>query len=128
MNDNNKKLNTEMEIEKGQACLRQAELLYKNSEYDGAISRAYYAVFHYVSALLFTKGIEARSHEGLVRLFNLHFIKTAILPKEFSTILSHAQKAREEADYWPEIPFTKEDAATRIKETKEFISRIEKLL
>ena len=128
MNDINKKANIQMEVEKGQACLRQATLLFKNNEYDGVISRAYYAVFHYASALLLTKGLEARSHEGLIRLFNLHFIKTGVFSKQYSTILSHAQKAREEADYWTEIPFTKEDAELRLNESSEFIKNAEEYL
>lgn len=128
MNDNNKKLNIRLETEKGQACLRQARLLLNNKEFDGAVSRAYYAIFHYASALLLTRGFEARSHEGLIRLFNLHFIKTAVLSKEYSTILSHAQKAREESDYWPEIPFTDEDAQVRLSEVEKFIKAVEKLL
>lgn len=128
MNDINKKLNIQVEIEKADACQRQADILLASQEYDGATSRAYYAVFHYVTALLLTKGIEARSHEGLVRMFNLHFIKTGLLPKECSSILSHAQRAREEADYWPEIPFSKEDAELRIAEIKKLVSRIKTLL
>lgn len=128
MNDTNKKINIEMEIEKGKSCLKQADILFKNDEYDGAVSRAYYAIFHHASAMVLTKGIEARSHEGLVRLFNLHFIKTGVLSKQYSTILSHAQKAREEADYWPEIPFTKEDAVLRLKEAFDFIKAIDHFL
>lgn len=128
MNAKNKKINIKMETEKGDACLRQAELLFKNGEYDGTVSRSYYAVFHYASALLFGKGIEARSHEGLIRLFNLHFIKTGDFPKLYSTLLSHAQRAREEADYWPEIPFTREDAELKLKEAMEFIRTVEKHL
>lgn len=128
MTGTNKKINIEMEIEKGQACVRQANLLFKNHEYDGAVSRIYYAVFHYASALLFTKGLEARSHEGLIRLFNLHFIKTGVLPRGYSTILSHAQKAREEADYWPEIPFAEDNAKVCLEEASEFINGVEKHL
>ncbi|MBI2345693.1 MAG: HEPN domain-containing protein [Deltaproteobacteria bacterium] len=124
MNDVNKQVNVKLEVEKGDAALRQAHLLFQNKEFDGCISRAYYAVFHYVSALLLTQGIEARSHEGLVRLFNLHFIRTAIFPKRYSTILSHAQKAREESDYRPEIPFTEEDAKNRLTEAEEFITSV----
>lgn len=128
MNDKNRKINIQLEVEKGQACLRQARMLADNCEYDGAISRAYYAIFHHASALLLTKGLEARSHEGLVRLFNLHFIKTSVLSKEFSKILSHAQKAREESDYWPEIPFTKDEAIERIVEAEKFIKVVDRLL
>lgn len=128
MNAKNKEINKRLEVEKGEACLRQAELLMKNGEYDGAVSRAYYAVFHYATALLLTKGLEVASHEGLIRLFGLHFIKTGVFSKKYSTILSHAQKAREEADYWPEIPFTVEDAQVRLEETRDFIREFAKHL
>lgn len=128
MNDINKKENIAIEVEKGQAAFRQAKILYESKEYDGSISRAYYAVFHYTTALLLTKGFETRSHEGLGRLFNLHFIKTNVFPKKYSTILSHMQKAREESDYQPEVPFTEEDAKTRLKEAEEFVTCIEKFL
>lgn len=128
MNDINKKQNISIEIEKGQAALRQARILLDQREYDGSISRAYYAIFHYASAILLTKGLEARSHEGLVRLFNLHFIKSGIFLKKYSTILSHLQKAREESDYRPEIPFDEEDAQTRLREAQEFIARMVQFL
>ncbi|MFA4874310.1 MAG: HEPN domain-containing protein [bacterium] len=123
MNPKNIKINVGLEIEKGDAALRQAEILLKNNEYDGAVSRAYYAVFHYAQALLFLKGIEARSHHALNRLFSLHFVRSGAFEKRFATILSHAQKAREESDYSPEIPFSSEEAQLRIDEAKDFIDR-----
>lgn len=128
MNVANRRLNIQITVEKGQAALRQAKILREQAEYDGAVSRAYYAAFHYASAALLTKGLEARSHEGLIRMFNLHFIKTKLFPKRYSTILSHAQKAREESDYQGEIPFTAEDAATRVGEVEEFVAYLEQFL
>ncbi len=128
MNSINRQLNIRIEMEKGQAALRQAKILHDSAEYDGTVSRAYYAAFHYASAVILTKGLEARSHEGLVRMFNLHFIKTGQFPKRYSTILSHAQKAREESDYQGEIPFTQEDAATRLQEVDEFVTYLEQFL
>lgn len=119
MNASNKKINLHLETDKGDAALRQAEILFESKEYDGAVSRAYYAVFHYAQAILFSKGLEAKSHQGLGRLFGLHFVMTKIFEKKFSTILSHAQKAREESDYYPEIPFSKEEATLRIMETNQ---------
>lgn len=128
MNSKNRQLNISVAIEKGQAALRQARILNDSHEYDGAVSRAYYAAFHYASAVLLTRGLEALSHQGLVRMFNLHFIKTGQFPKRYSTILSHAQKAREESDYQGEIPFTEEDAVTRLREVEEFVSYLEQFL
>lgn len=128
MNEKNKNLNRELELEKGRAALRQAEILCENNEYDGTVSRAYYAVFHFAQAVLFSKGFEAKSHGGVNRLFNLHFVRAGIFEKKYSTILSHAQKAREESDYEPEIPFTREEALLRIKEAKEFLGRVQSYL
>lgn len=128
MNPRNRKINVSLEAEKGDAALRQAQILFDNGEFDGAVSRAYYAVFHYTQAVLFTKGIEAQSHQGLNRLFSLHFVRANVFEKRFATIFSHAQKAREESDYAPEIPFSAEEAKLRIAEAGEFIAASKKYL
>lgn len=128
MNPRNRKINVSLESGKGDAALRQAEILLDSKEYDGAVSRAYYAVFHYAQAILFSAGLEARSHQGVNRLFNLHFVRAGIFEKRIATILSHAQKAREESDYAPEIPFAFDEASLRIEEAKEFIAAARKYL
>ena len=51
MTDTNKKENIKLEIEKGSAALRQARILYDNQEYDGAVSRSYYAAFQNISKI-----------------------------------------------------------------------------
>lgn len=124
MNKENMQLNIIAELEKAKNCTSQAQVLFDNNFYDGAISRAYYAIFHYAKALLFSAGFEPKTHAGLVHLFNLHFIKNGRFDKRFSTILSHAQKAREESDYFPEIPFTKEEAEERLREVETFGQQI----
>ena len=98
MNDSNKIENAGFEKQKGDAAMEEANILFKNGKYDGAVSRAYYAAFHYGSAALFSKGLEANSHRGMQRLFHLHFIRTKIFDEEIGIFLSHAQKAREEAE------------------------------
>lgn len=125
MNDVNKKLNIQAEWDKAQEALREASVLLEKKLPSGAISRAYYAVFHAGKALLLTEGLETRSHQGLGQLFSLHFIKSKRFDVKYSRILSKAQKFREEADYSSEYVFTLEDAKERMKETEEFISAIQ---
>lgn len=124
MNDINKKENIKLEIEKGSAALRQAKILYDNQEYDGSVSRSYYAAFHYVTALLLTKAIEATSHDGLIRMFHLHFIKSGLFAKKYGSILSRLEKAREESDYWSEVTTSEEEAKTQLNDTEELIQMI----
>ncbi|MFH1653694.1 MAG: HEPN domain-containing protein [Pseudomonadota bacterium] len=124
MNNENKLGNSGLEMEKGSSALEEAQILFDNAKYDGAVSRAYYAAFHYACAALLSKGLEAKSHQGMQRLFHLHFIRTKIFNNKAGVILSHAQKAREEADYYPEISFTKEIAEERLNEVKTFVKQL----
>lgn len=121
MTNENRVENARLEKIKGDGAWEEASILLKNDKYDGAVSRAYYAAYHYVCALLLTKGFEASSHRGMQRLFHLHFIRTGIFPDRIGVLLSHAQKAREEADYFPEISFSKETAENQVKEVDSFL-------
>lgn len=63
------------------------------------INRAYYAMFYSVLAILATIDKGSAKHSGVISLFNQHFIKTDILPKELGKILHNAFDFRQEADY-----------------------------
>ncbi len=128
MNILNKQHNIQVEWDKAQEALREAEMLCAQQMPGGAISRAYYAAFHAATAMVLTEGLQVRSHQGLGRLFSLHFIKTKILAVEMSRILSKAQKYREEADYSAAYVFTMTDATERLTEVRTFMSHIERYL
>ena len=121
MNAENRIENAKLEKTKGDNAWEEANILLEQQKYDGAVSRAYYAAFHYACAALLTKGLEAQSHRGVQRLFHLHFIRTKIFSDRVGVLLSHAQKAREEADYYPEVSFGKEIAHERVQEVEEFL-------
>lgn len=94
LNDVNRTENARLEKKRGDDAWEEATLLLKNEKFDGAVSRAYYAAYHYACAVLLTKGLEARSHQGVQRLFHLHFIRTGVFNPDVGVLLSHAQKAR----------------------------------
>lgn len=121
MTESNQLENAKLEKAKGESSWEEAGILFDKEKYDGAVSRAYYAAFHFACTLLLTKGLEARSHQGVQRLFHLHFIRTGLFQGNVGVLLSHAQKAREEADYYPEISFTKEIASDRMRDVENFL-------
>jgi hypothetical protein len=88
---------------------RAAELLAEKQMFGNAISRLYYQAFHHVRALLLTKSLEPKTHEGIHRLFGLHFVKPGIFKPEESVLLGRLMKYRETADYDPVSTFTHED-------------------
>ena len=109
MNEENKRENIREEIDRANEAIRAANLLFENGFVKDAISKLYYSLLYSVRALLLTKGLEPKSHEGALRLFGLHFVKPGTFEAKDSHIFSKLMKYREEADYNPSYTFTLED-------------------
>jgi uncharacterized protein (UPF0332 family) len=109
MIEENKRDNIREEMERALKAMGAASILFDNGFLNDAISRLYYSLLHYIRALLLTKGLEPKSHEGALRLFSLHFVKEGVFEPADSHIFSRLMKYREEADYNPSYMFTKED-------------------
>ncbi len=128
MIEKNKKENIGEEIKRAKEAMRVANLLFENSFFNDAISKLYYFLLYNVRALLLTKGLEPKSHEGALRLFGLHFVKKGIFNPRDSHIFSKLMKFREEADYNPSYTFTSEDFIEFKKEAVELADKIRKFL
>jgi uncharacterized protein (UPF0332 family) len=96
--DENRRTNVTLELAKGQNALHAARLCADAGLWDDAVSRAYYAAFHHVQALLFSAGLEARSHTGTHHLFHLHLVRPGHVPARLGKLLAGLQKYREQAD------------------------------
>ncbi len=64
-----------------------------------AVSRAYYAAFHAVTALLATRGLSFSSHAQAIGAFNREFVNTGLMPKIASGQLRRLFEDRQTADY-----------------------------
>lgn len=109
MTEDNRKENIRAELDRATEALAAATLLYENGYISDAISRLYYFVLYHVRALLLSKGLEPRSHDGALRLLGLHFVREGLMDKRAAQVFSKLMKFREEADYNPISMFTKED-------------------
>ena len=92
MNEANKKDNIHEELERVVEAKKATKLLFDNSLLKDAVSKLYYSLLYAVRALLLTKGLEPKSHEGALRLFGLHFVKAGIFEPRSSHILSKLMK------------------------------------
>ncbi len=128
MIEKNKKENIGEEIKRAKETMRVVNLLVENNFVNDAISKLYYFLLYNVRALLLTKGLEPKSHEGALRLFGLHFVKKGIFNPRDSHIFSKLMKFREEADYNPSYAFTNEDFIEFKKEAEELADKIRKYL
>lgn len=128
MTAENRKENIKAELAKAREALCEADLLHSGGLSTGAVSRLYYFLLHTVRALLLSKGIEPKSHEGVLRTFGLYFIKEDVFEAKFSHIFSKLMKYREEADYNPSFSFSGDDYKTFKKEAEEITTAIEDYL
>ena len=124
MNEENKRENVQEEIDRVHEAIRAADLLFENGFIRDAISKLYYSLLYSIRALLLTKGLEPKSHEGALRLFGLHFVKTAVFQPKDSHVFSKLMKYREEADYNPSYNFSLEDFTEFKSEAEGVIQKI----
>ena len=68
-------------------------------QYDDAVSRAYYAVFHAVSAVLAQRGLAYSSHGQTLGAFNKEIVKAGALPPEAFAKLQRLFADRHTGDY-----------------------------
>jgi len=112
------------EIEKGDDALRAAEALVGIGLNDDAVTRFYYAAFHYAAAALLSVDVEATSHHGLQSLFSLHLVKTGALEVARAKDLKRLQGYREAADYDRHFRFTAEGAAEEATVARRFVESV----
>lgn len=82
----------------------------ENGDYDFASSRAYYAAFYAMEAILLTKELSFSKHGSVIGAFNQHFIKPGVFPKDFSRLISKLFRERQVGDYEFDVSITREDA------------------
>lgn len=109
MTEENTKANVAISLEKASKMLAEAELLFSHDMVTGAVSRLYYFLLHTIGALLLTRGLDPKTHEDVLRVFGLYFIKGGIFEPKASHLFARLMKYREEADYNPSYVFTRED-------------------
>lgn len=115
-------------IEKAEEKLRMAETLFKNEGYEDAVSRAYYTAFHAAKAVLLTEGLTTGTHQGVVNLFGLHFVKTGKFEKKFGRMLANLKDDRENGDYEIFSAIDKEVAEDAVNEAREFLKEAKRYL
>jgi uncharacterized protein (UPF0332 family) len=116
------------EWSRSREALRAADTLTRDRCYADAISRAYYAVLHAAKAALHVHDVAADSHAAVRRMFGLHLIRAGELEPEWSTYLVESLDDRLAADYDVETTFSREDARSECRRSREFLSRVRRYL
>lgn len=109
-------------FEKAVDAIENAKYNFKGEFYGATANRAYYACFYCLIALLYTKKVYSKTHQGAKAKFSELFIKTDIFPIEISDSISLLFDYRQEADYDLDADITGEEADMLIAKASEIYS------
>jgi uncharacterized protein (UPF0332 family) len=88
-------------LEQSEEAVYDSELLLNAKRYRASVNRLYYACFYAASAMLLTKRMQFSKHSAVIAYFDKSFIKSGILPKEYSRTIHEAFNERQEDEYKP---------------------------
>lgn len=115
-------------LEAAKQALKDARNLAESGSSRGAMNRAYYAMFHAVSALAISRSEMHKKHTHLIAFFQKEYAKQEIVDRKHGRALQKAFEDRSEADYQDYVTFTREQMDHRLTETEEFINAVEAVI
>lgn len=115
-------------VEKAHAAITHAEANARLGYWEVTANRLYYACYYAVGALLIQNGLHAQTHNGVIQLFGLHFVKTGKVSKEQGKLYNQLFSLRLTGDYNDSYTLCEEDVLPLIEPAREMIIFIEQIL
>ena len=78
--------------------------------------------YHWGRALLLSKGLDPKSHRGVIQLLGLHFVVKGAPAEEDAALLAHLETYRELSDYTSAADFSEQQASEEVTRTERFIA------
>ena len=113
-------------IETAQSDIKAAEILLNAKEFRGANNRAYYGIYHAISAIHALDGNAYKRHKDALANFNKNYIKTEIFSRKLGRKIVEAEEIRHASDYDDFYIASKEESEQQISVADEFIILAEK--
>jgi uncharacterized protein (UPF0332 family) len=115
-------------IDKSQRTIKVARLLFENDCFDDAVSRCYYAGFHAISAVLFSKGLTFSKHTQVLGAFNKEFVHSGEFPRSISQFIDQLFKDRMIGDYDSMTTIDRTTAQRDIEQAAQIVNIIKEYL
>ena len=101
---------------------------YENEDYRTANNRAYYSVFHAISACFALHFKSFKQHSQLIGNFNKDFIHTGIFHIGIAKKIGRLHELRHDSDYCDFFTVSPEETFEQIETAKEFFTLAEKYI
>ena len=108
-------------LEKAHLSIAAAELLFQQSYYGFAASRAYYAMFYVAEAMLLADGSSFSKHAAVIATFGQRFARNDPQAAELHRFLIEGQESRTKGDYRSDDLVSEDEAEVQILRARKFI-------
>lgn len=115
-------------IQRAYETLKEAEVMMRESFYNAAINRMYYACYYAVVALLLKHDIQTQTHNGVKTMLGLHFVATGRIPLKIGKTFTTLFEKRHSGDYDDFVFCDKEMVDDLYPQAKLFIETLNHLL
>lgn len=105
--------------------IKSAKILLDAGECRGANNRAYYGIYHAISAIHALDGNAYKRHKDALANFNKNYIKTEIFPRILGRKIAEAEEIRHASDYDDFYIATREEVEEQIDTAVELVEKIE---
>lgn len=93
-------------------------------DYASANNRAYYCIFHAMRAVIALDGEDYKKHSAVIARFTMNYLKTEILPRKYSKLISNASLIRNRSDYEDFYICSIEDTQKLVEGAEDFLSAV----
>ena len=128
LSDEERKALVQYRLEKARTTYSQLLNIIPLSYWNIVANRLYYAAYYAVSALLLNEGHAVQTHNGIIQLLGLHFLKTGRMSKEHGALYGRLFSMRQTGDYGDTYDFTEEDVLPLVEPTAALIEEVSNLI
>lgn len=113
-------------IETSKSDIKAAKILLDAGEYRSSNNRAYYGIYHAISAIHAMDGNAYKKHKDALANFNKEYVKTEVFPRNIGRRISEAAEIRHASDYDDFYIATKTEAEEQIATAVEPLEMVQK--
>lgn len=115
-------------LEKADKTLDDARKILEMRMWVSGANRLYYAAYYAVSALLIANGMTAKTHEGIIRMFNMEFVNNGKIDKELGRQYNRLFTMRLTGDYGDCFDLQEADVSPMLQPTEQLIAAVKNLM
>jgi uncharacterized protein (UPF0332 family) len=115
-------------LDRARQDLAAAQSNLDQSFYGVVVSRAYYAMYYAVNALLASQSVSRKTHSGTISAFGEYFVKPGLIETEYAKMLGNAFNSRLGSDY--DVTYSVELTLAKgvLQDARRFVDRAESYL